>query len=65
MRDADIEQAEYEETGRAIARAIKRGECVHGSVIGTSSGKQRCTAGCGRTFDSMEAWIRAMREVIA
>lgn len=74
--EADLLQAELERGGRAMGRARRRGICSHGSVVGyvgtviypeqegLKPGQSRCTAGCGRVFDSDEEWLAAMHEVI-
>jgi hypothetical protein len=73
--DADIEQAEMEAEGRRLAALRRQGICTHGSVVGyhdppiypeqegLKPGQERCTAGCGRVFDSDDDWIAAIRDL--
>ena len=78
--DADIEQAQMEAVGNAIAAAERRGICTHGSVtgyknppvypeqVGLKPGQMICTkgtGGCKRVFDSDEDWWAAMDEAVS
>ena len=75
FQDADIEQAEFEAEGRRLAALKRRGVCTHGSAVGFSGtvtypeqeglkvGQMRCTDGCGRVFESDEAWMEAVRSL--
>jgi hypothetical protein len=72
FQDADIEQYEMEQAGRAIHAARKAGRCTHQSVVGYRNpavypeqeglrpGQSKCTDGCGEVFDSDEDWHDAM-----
>jgi len=74
--DADIEQWEMDQVGRAVAAAHRAGRCTHGSAVGYSvkryypeqeglrPGQSRCRSGCKAVFDSDEAWHAAMNEAI-
>jgi hypothetical protein len=75
--EADCQQYEMEQVGRAIRRAEKAGRCCHGSVVGYLSppiypeqkglnpGECKCTAGCGQVFTSDQDWHAAMDAAIA
>ena len=72
--DADLEQAQMERAGNAIARARRAGRCPHQSAQGYSGGPRsaqqeglkpgqlRCTDTCGAVFGSDEEWYTAMIE---
>lgn len=77
-QDADIEQAQWGEQGRAVDAAQAAGRCCHLSAVGVSAsgeifypeqeglvrGQLRCTEGCGATFESDEDWDAAKEEAI-
>lgn len=74
--DADFEQAELYRRGRLASLRRKQGICTHDSVvgylaqpiypeqIGLKPGQERCTSGCGRIFESRDAWLDAMHEAL-
>jgi hypothetical protein len=69
--DADLIQAEMEETARRLDAHEKAGFCAHQSAVGCipepvyeeqrglKPGQLRCTAGCTTVFESDEAWEAA------
>jgi hypothetical protein len=70
-RDADMEMAEMEAAGNAVAAARKAGRCAHQGAMGYLAGSDRglkpgqllCNdsgKGCGRVFADEEAWYDAM-----
>jgi hypothetical protein len=75
--EADMAQAEMEREGARWARAQRAGVCTHGSSVayrspavypeqeGLTPGQSRCTAGCGRVFESDDDWHRAMADAVA
>jgi hypothetical protein len=76
VSDADIEQAQLEAAGRRLSALQQQGVCVHGSVVGyrqppiypeqedLQPGQVACTGGCGRVFESDEAWLAAIAELV-
>lgn len=76
-QDADVEQAEFERAGNAIARARRAGRCTHQSSVGyidppvypeqvgLEPGQSRCTEGCNVVFNSDDDWADAREEAIS
>jgi hypothetical protein len=73
--DADLEMAEMDAAGDAIAAARKTGRCLHmsaqgylpGEDRGIRPGQLRCTdggRGCGAVFQGDEDWYAAMDEAV-
>jgi hypothetical protein len=73
--DADLEMAEMDAAGDAIAAARKTGRCPHlsaqgylpGEDRGITPGQLRCTdggRGCGAVFQSDDDWYAAMDEAV-
>lgn len=74
IQDDDIEMAILEEEARYRQALEAKGICLHGRVIGIPEsgqishpeqvglkrGQVRCTAGCGRVFNSDEEWYEAL-----
>jgi N-methylhydantoinase A/oxoprolinase/acetone carboxylase beta subunit len=74
--EADMEQAEMTRVGNAFHAAQQDGICTHGSTVGYLAdpvypeqeglrpGQSKCTAACGRVFESDEAWHAAVAEAV-
>lgn len=73
--EADMEQAEMERFGNAIAAAERAGRCTHGSTVGyreppvypeqvgLKPGQSRCND-CKRVFESDDDWMAAINEAV-
>lgn len=76
IQDDDVEMAIMEEEARYRHSLEARGICLHGSSVGLPASRQishpgqvglkpgqvRCTAGCGRVFNSDEEWYEALND---
>ena len=63
MNDADIQQAQLEETAARHDRLRRKGICTHGWHEPTPDGRYRCKL-CGKVWDTEEAAFQAHEQYL-